>query len=1022
MVKPWNLWFVPALALLAVSGTLTAGEPPAWLPRYDLDIVLDPAQRLAKVKQRVTWTNRHQRPAREIVFNAHLHYSIPDKDVGLLAKMVEILRMAPSEAMSFDGPALDIRQVTLLGAVPKDSTQSVAARVPTRSVGTRFQYAEDNPTALVVALPEPVGPGESVTLELSYDVHIPAKKGRWGQWAGVTTLAQWVPVVAVYSEKGWDPAPFIPWHQPFHNEAGIYKVRVVLPKEQKLACSAAVAKERDLEDGKKELILAPTCLRDFAMIASDRFEEHTGKAQGVDIRVLALPQHEFYAKEAVKIISECLPVYNRWFGAYPYPQFTLVESYFGWNGNECGGLVMIDERMFNMPHMARAYLDYLISHEFCHQWWYNAVGTNGYAESFMDEGLATYFSHRIINEKLGKENMLLALPAGLEWLPNIRRDDFRNYGLIGVRARGEIFPTVQEMPKFKHLVNLSAYAYDRGSRIIGMIEERLGEKAFLEFTRHTYAKYQFQIMRVADYQKELELYTGRSWEDFFQHWVYGSGMCDWSVERVEMDGKLRPRVCLPRHRGKNTVKTVVLLKQQGGFNEPTVLGFSFKDGDGYPLRVPIIPNAPLLELDELGARVHSHASDDCKEATVRVEIDLPCEPVQITVDPDHVLLDQKPTNNHWKPVIRYRLTPLYTQLEETDVTNSYDRWNVIAGPWLFASAYSDPWFQRTPIAGAKIGVYRTQEFAGGAFIGYRANDRNIVAGVDGVWDHVPLPNTQVGFVLERSLAALSNGDPSCSRGVVYGRYILLNSSSLYLPPFEYVEVFGDIQNRCLPDPIVTLPGANPFNQRTSLGIHYHKNLMTPYWDAEAGLSLDVSYQYGIPIFGNNEQFHQVYGQVAMVKNTPDWLVPFHHPIGDWLRETRWAFRLGGAAALPNNGEFFALGGGDQFRGFDQQQRQGSLVWVGSVEWRVPIFKDVCWDFCDHVGGVRNVYIAPFYDIGDAYVNHQSYGPVAHAFGAGLRIDFAWLGLIERTILRFDVAKTINVNSPVQFWFGVQHPF
>src|SRR5262249_18772849 len=147
----------------------------------------------------------------------------------------------------------------------------------------------------------------------------------------------------------------------------------------------------------------------------------------------------------------------------------------------------------------------------------------------------------------------------------------------------------------------------------------------------------------------------------------------------------------------------------------------------------------------------------------------------------------------------------------------------------------------------------------------------------------------------------------------------------------------------------------------------------------------------------------------------DWLVPFNHPIGDWLRETRWAFRLGGAAALPLSGEFFALGGGDQFRGFDQQQRQGSLVWVGSVEWRVPIYKDVCWDFCDHVGGVRNVYFAPFYDVGDCYVNHQSYGPVAHAFGAGLRIDVAWLGLIERTILRFDVAKTINVNSPVQFW-------
>ena len=117
----------------------------------------------------------------------------------------------------------------------------------------------------------------------------------------------------------------------------------------------------------------------------------------------------------------------------------------------------------------------------------------------------------------------------------------------------------------------------------------------------------------------------------------------------------------------------------------------------------------------------------------------------------------------------------------------------------------------------------------------------------------------------------------------------------------------------------------------------------------------------------------------------------------WLRETRWAFRLGGAAALPLNGEFFSLGGGDQFRGYDLSQRQGSIIWVGSVEWRVPLFKDLSLDVCDHVAGVRNVYLAPFYDVGDAYVNGHSMGPTAHAVGAGLRVDVAWLGLIERTI-------------------------
>ena len=87
----------------------------------------------------------------------------------------------------------------------------------------------------------------------NFHMNLPAKKGRWGQWQGITTLAQWLPVVAVHDDSGWQPAPFIPWHQPFHNEAGHYSVKVKLPLDQKLAASGFVHKEMDLQDGWKEI-------------------------------------------------------------------------------------------------------------------------------------------------------------------------------------------------------------------------------------------------------------------------------------------------------------------------------------------------------------------------------------------------------------------------------------------------------------------------------------------------------------------------------------------------------------------------------------------------------------------------------------------------------------------------------------------------------------------------------------------------------------------------------------------------
>ncbi len=50
------------------------------------------------------------------------------------------------------------------------------------------------------------------------------------------------------------------------------------------------------------------------------------------------------------------------------------------------------------------------------------------------------------------------------------------------------------------------------------------------------------------------------------------------------------------------------------------------------------------------------------------------------------------------------------------------------------------------------------------------------------------------------------------------------------------------------------------------------------------------------------------------------------------------------------------------------------------------------------------------------------GPVAHAAGVGLRFDLAWLGFIERTMVRIDAAKALNSPTPWQFWLGFQQPF
>ena len=51
------------------------------------------------------------------------------------------------------------------------------------------------------------------------------------------------------------------------------------------------------------------------------------------------------------------------------------------------------------------------------------IGTNGYGETFMDEGAATYFTHRLLDRKHGKNNAMLKWPSGAGWMPNIHREN-----------------------------------------------------------------------------------------------------------------------------------------------------------------------------------------------------------------------------------------------------------------------------------------------------------------------------------------------------------------------------------------------------------------------------------------------------------------------------------------------------------------------------------------------------------------------------------------------------------------------
>src|SRR5262249_5176498 len=161
--------------------------------------------------------------------------------------------------------------------------------------------------------------------------------------------------------------------------------------------------------------------------------------------------------------------------------------------------------------------------------------------------------------------------------------NYRYASMMGTIRRQELKPAVGELPSYGHVINMFSAVYDKGSKVFGMIEERLGEAAFRDFTRLLQKKYAYRILTGVELRQEVGASTGKPWGEFCDHWIYGRGVTDWSVDRVcirrtsfgdvdETDEDAEHPAVHHPHKG---YRVRVILRQRSEITEQTVVGFAF---------------------------------------------------------------------------------------------------------------------------------------------------------------------------------------------------------------------------------------------------------------------------------------------------------------------------------------------------------------------------------------------------------------------------------------------------------------
>lgn len=949
---------------------------PPGLPEYRINARIDLHKLRVFASESVKYTNRTSAAQSMVVFHVYPKFKVKPENKLKLAKTLEVLRLGPDEAIDPTGNRLSINRVSTAGT-PLQPT-----------------FHGDDQTLMEVPLPRPVAPGESIVVDIDFELSLPTQWGRWSHHQGITTLVNWYPVLTVPDSSGtWSREPFVPWHQPWHQEAAWYRVQIELPDDQIIASTGQIVETRPTGKNQKQVTIDGPPSRDFALVCSNRFEVVEKQVGHVKARVLTFDKHSENARRALDYMSEVLPLYEEWFGPFPYNEMEVVTSFFGWNGNECSGLVMIDYRVFNLPAAGQRYLDHLITHEVAHQWWWNVVGSNGYAETFMDEGFANSITARRLDQKYGRNAPLIVWPQSFGWLPTIGREDLRMASYYKWKAQGNGGPVIQNLGEMSNLNTLFSLAYDRGGKVVDMIGNRLGEDRYLAFMQKLYRENAFGILHYDELKQSLDEFDpNQSWPGRLDAWLVQQADTDWEMKSVE----IQPPADSKKDTGLYRVTLEVSQNEQ--LDEPTELAVELPD---QIIAIPIRPDEPAYTLEN--GRVEKLPPDESGHSNYRVTLDLPAEPTQVEVDPDHRLLDARPGNNVWKPRTRWRLTPAVTPVDTSEMFQSFDRPSFIVGPFVDQNARG----------GVKVGVFAPNRATINGFFGAMPSLDRIIAGGEAKMTNLFESTWNAGVFYEDGINPNWSTTAAQTQrgGRMYLRKVLLQSNSVLDDDAAFYEFYLGRGNIFWAGDV----GRPTPGDLNAAGIRLKLNTQAPFWDPAEGRLIDIDAEFGSPAYQSNYNYYTRWQvNLGQVWTLNDRFGPFDN--------TRIALRGYGGMAWPQDVNFFRLGSGQMHRALGFNAQNGSAFWLASAEWRFPIIGQLDKSLLDRAMTFDKVSGVLFYDVGETALR-QELRPVVHGVGFGLRIDTVLFGFLERVNLRFDLAQPVYgaKGGPV-FWFGFNQVF
>jgi hypothetical protein len=539
---------------------------------YHIQVELDAANKRLIGHESVTWKHPGSRPVKELYFHLYPN-AFRSMESTFNRESGGRLR---DERMQEDGfGSMQVASITTSDGI--DLTRRTAFVQPDDG------NAHDQ-TLMRVELLQPVPAGGEITLNLSFEVQLPRVYARMGYAGDFVMAGQWFPKLAVYEPIGRRGAETEGWnlHQyhgnsEFYADFGIYSVQIKVPDNYIVAATGFPIKPAVKSGGRKTYLFYADDVHDFAWAASPDFvyvekEYATARIPGLKIKLYLDPSHAALAERYLQAVKRSLDQYAHWFGTYPYSTLSVVVPPAGADG--AAGMeypTLITAWAANDPDPGSE-LERVVVHEIGHQYFYGMVANNEFEEAWLDEGFTSYAEDKVMETVYG-----IAPPLAIE----------SSY----ITAPLPLVKPSWEYP------NHRVYAenvYTRAKLVLYGIERTIGEETMRRVMRTYFAKYRFRHPTTADFQQVLEQVTNRSWDEYFDQFVYGGRMIDYAIRSI--------RVVPIRLDGGEAYENRIVVESRDGVHGGADILFRFRDGttaqrtwDGRPgaTTIRIISRSPV---------------------------------------------------------------------------------------------------------------------------------------------------------------------------------------------------------------------------------------------------------------------------------------------------------------------------------------------------------------------------------------------------------------------------------------------